>query len=129
MVSPLVIPVTLLYSIPFEIEDSAAMMPNSGVEPVILHPSIKFSSVPFHALHDREKQLCSHDEHDFHQCVRLYPDGWIKSQHGQLLLWVPSPMTEPFYSMSTRLVIPQGCVELDLSQMVHGSKWQECFEL
>ena len=104
-------------------------MPISDVEHYIMYPSIRFSSVSSHALHDRDKQLCSHDGEDFHQCVMLHPDGWIKGQYGQLLLWVPSPMTTPFYSMCTRLVIPQGCVELDLSQMVHGSKWQECLSL
>ena len=99
-----------------------------GVELHIVCPPIRFSSVSSHALHDREKQLCSHDEQDLHQCVKLHPDGWIRGQHGQLLLWVPSTMTKPFYSMCTRLVIPQGCVQLDLSKMAHGSKWQECFE-
>ena len=119
------------YSIPFAIEDYcsfAAMMPINGVEPQIVYPSIRFSSVLSHALHDQEKSLCSHDDEDFHQCVRLHSDGWIRGQHGQLLLWVPSTMTKPFYNMCTRLVIPQGCVELDLSEMAHGTKWQECFE-
>jgi len=103
-------------------------MPISGVEPHTMHPSIRFSPTLSHVLHDKEKQLCCHDEQDFHQCVRLYPDGWIKGQHGQLLLWIPSTMTKPFYGMCTRLIIPQGCVQLDLSKMAHGSNWQECFE-
>jgi len=98
------------------------------VEPHNMYHSIRFSSVSSHALHDQEKQLCSHDEQDFHQCVRLHPDGWIRGQHGQLLLWVPSTMADPFYSMCTRLIIPQGWVELDLSKMAHGTKWQECFK-
>ena len=104
-----------------------AMMPISKVHHTT-HPPIRFSSVSSHALHDREKELCSHDGQDFHQCVKLHADGWIKGEHGQLLLWVPSPMAVPFYSMGTRLVISQGCVELDLSNMAHGFKWKECFE-
>ncbi|KIM58957.1 hypothetical protein SCLCIDRAFT_127030 [Scleroderma citrinum Foug A] len=56
-------------------------------------------------------------------------DGWIKGPHGQLLLWVPQSHRQPFYSPCTRLVIPRGCVELDLSRMVHGKKWQQCFQL
>ena len=130
MVSPLTISVTLLFLIPFSAEDhcsSAVMMPISGVKPHNMYPSIRFSSVSSHALHDKERQLCSHDKQDFHQCVRLHSDGWIRGQHGQLLLWVPSTMAKPFYSMCTGLIIPPGCVELDLSQMAHGSKWQECF--
>ncbi|KIM56436.1 hypothetical protein SCLCIDRAFT_29582 [Scleroderma citrinum Foug A] len=47
--------------------------------------SIRFSSMPSHALHDKEK-LCFHDKQAFHQCVRLHEDGWIRGPHGQLLL-------------------------------------------
>ncbi|KAL4068664.1 hypothetical protein V8B97DRAFT_1872768, partial [Scleroderma yunnanense] len=94
----------------------------------VTHFPIRFSTVPSHALHDRGQELCCHNKQDFHQCVRLHEDGWIRGSHGQLLLWVPHDYRQPFYSMWTRLVIPKGSVELDLSKMAHGKKWQECFE-
>ena len=90
--------------------------------------SIRFSSVPSHALHDEEKELCFHDKQAFHQCVRLHEDGWIRGPHDQLLLWVPVDKRVPFYNPGTGLVMPRGGIELDLSQMAHGSKWQACFQ-
>ncbi|KAL4061697.1 hypothetical protein V8B97DRAFT_1879002, partial [Scleroderma yunnanense] len=93
----------------------------------VTHLPIQFSTVPSHALHDRDQELCCHNKQDFHQCVRLHEDGWIRGPHGQLLLWVPHDYRQPFYSMWTRLVIPKGSVELDLSRMAYGKKWKECF--
>lgn len=100
---------------------------HSDAQHPISHHPITFSSVPSHGLHEREK-LCFHDNQAFHQCVSLHEDGWIKGPQGQLLLWVPVDIRKPFYNPSTKLLIPRGGVELDLSQMVHGFKWQECFE-
>ena len=93
----------------------------------ISHHSVRFSSVLSHALDDREK-LCFNDKgkQAFQQCVRLHEDGWIRGPHGQLLLWVPVDKRDPFYNPHTTLILPRGGVELDLSQMAHGSKWQEC---
>ncbi|KIK13405.1 hypothetical protein PISMIDRAFT_118949 [Pisolithus microcarpus 441] len=54
--------------------------------------------------------------------------GWLKGPQDQLLLWIPASFRKPFYSMYTTLIIPRGCMELNLSKMVHGSKWQECFK-
>ncbi|KIN98759.1 hypothetical protein M404DRAFT_156989 [Pisolithus tinctorius Marx 270] len=60
--------------------------------------------------------------------VKLHDDGWIKGPKGQLLLWVPPKLRRPFYSVWTKVVIPRGCcIELDLSQMVHGREWCKCF--
>ncbi|KIN98755.1 hypothetical protein M404DRAFT_827987 [Pisolithus tinctorius Marx 270] len=60
--------------------------------------------------------------------VKLHDDGWIKGPKGQLLLWIPPTLRSPFYSMGTNIVIPRGCcIELDLSQMVHGKEWFKCF--
>ena len=55
-------------------------------------------------------------------------DGWIRGPHDQLLLWVPVDKRVPFYNPGTGLVMPRGGIELDLSQMAHGSKWQACFQ-
>ncbi|KAL4075163.1 hypothetical protein V8B97DRAFT_1544161, partial [Scleroderma yunnanense] len=94
------------------------------------YPPIRFSPLPSHALHHGAADLCrlTHDTQDLQQCVRLCEDGWIRGHHGQLLLWVPLASRKPFYTMWTRLVIPSGSVELDLSRMAHGKKWKECFE-
>ncbi|KIN95619.1 hypothetical protein M404DRAFT_80882, partial [Pisolithus tinctorius Marx 270] len=59
--------------------------------------------------------------------VKLYDDGWIRGPKGELLLWIPIAMRSPLYSMWTTVVMPRGCcIELDLSQMVHGTKWHQC---
>ncbi|KAL4062399.1 hypothetical protein V8B97DRAFT_309576 [Scleroderma yunnanense] len=96
----------------------------------IAHPPIRFSSLSSHALDDRGIDLCEliHDAQDLQQCVRLCEDGWIRGQHGHLLLWIPLTLREPFYTIWTRLVIPRKCTELELSRMAHGKKWQECFD-
>lgn len=101
---------------------------DSHTQPPILNHSIIFSSTPSHALHARER-LCSNDNQAFHPCVDLYDDGWVRSPSGQLLLWVPVDKRKPFYHPWTRLIIPRGGVEMDLSQMAYGFKWQECFGL
>jgi len=103
-----------------------ATLQSDTQNPISCHP-IRFSSLLTHALHDSEK-LCFHHKQAFHQCVRLHEDGWIRSSHGQLVLWVPAGKRIPFYNPCTRLVLPRGGVELDLSQMAYGSKWQECFQ-
>ncbi|KAI6139965.1 hypothetical protein BKA82DRAFT_4219479 [Pisolithus tinctorius] len=83
-----------------------------------------------HALHDAG-QLLDHlqDAHTSRdEPVKLHNDGWLKGPNGRLLLWIPVSLRVPFYSMWNTAVIPIGCcVELDLSQMVHGTKWHQCF--
>ncbi|KIN96901.1 hypothetical protein M404DRAFT_922554 [Pisolithus tinctorius Marx 270] len=94
--------------------------------------SICFSSMSFHALHDAGQLLDGlQDEHASvrDDPVTLYSDGWLKGPNGRLLLWIPASLRVPFYSLWTTAVIPNGgCVELDLSQMVHGTKWHQCFK-
>ncbi|KIO01539.1 hypothetical protein M404DRAFT_1002965, partial [Pisolithus tinctorius Marx 270] len=91
------------------------------------HP-ICFSSVSSHASSDTGQLLDDHIYEDISQPVLLHHDGWIRGPQGRLLLWIPTSLQTPFYSMHTKLIIPSGCcVELDLSEMVHGNKWQECF--
>ncbi|KAG6328615.1 hypothetical protein ID866_10474, partial [Astraeus odoratus] len=59
--------------------------------------------------------------------VGLNADGWIIGPEGRLLLWVPSYYHAFLYSPRNALVIPRGGPELDLSAMVHGDKWQDCY--
>ncbi|KAG2065933.1 WD40 repeat-like protein, partial [Suillus decipiens] len=55
-------------------------------------------------------------------------DGWITGPNRRLLFWIPPASREPFYNPRTALVIPRGGVELDLSDMAHGTRWQHCYE-
>ncbi|KAG2340344.1 WD40 repeat-like protein [Suillus weaverae] len=56
----------------------------------------------------------------------LKDDGWMVGPDNQLLFWVPPASRQAFYSPWNALVIPRGCVALDLSCMAHGSHWQHC---
>ncbi|KIO00194.1 hypothetical protein M404DRAFT_771830, partial [Pisolithus tinctorius Marx 270] len=61
--------------------------------------------------------------------VKLHADGWIRGPSGRLLLWIPPAFRQPFYSMWNTVVMPRGCcIELDLSQMVHGNNWHRCLQ-
>ncbi|KAG6330717.1 hypothetical protein ID866_8373 [Astraeus odoratus] len=64
---------------------------------------------------------------DWKDTVRVNVDGWITGPEGRLLLWIPSYYHALFYSPRNSLVIPKGGPELDLSMMVHGDKWQDCY--
>ncbi|KAG2094216.1 uncharacterized protein F5147DRAFT_642358 [Suillus discolor] len=44
----------------------------------------------------------------------------------RLLFWVPPTSRRPFYTPRTAFLIPRG-VELDLSRMAHGTRWQDCY--
>ena len=58
----------------------------------------------------------------------LQDDGWIVGPNNELLLWVPLSYHLFFYYTSwTRLVIPKGTPQLDLSRMAHGSAWCKCY--
>ncbi|KAG2136355.1 uncharacterized protein EDB93DRAFT_1211271 [Suillus bovinus] len=85
---------------------------------------ICFSSNPTHALCDTAELLAGtpHEDHTF----ALRGDGWVLGPNDQLLFWVPPASREPFYNPWTALVIPRGGVELDLSLMAHGTRWQRC---
>ncbi|KAL4072384.1 WD40-repeat-containing domain protein [Scleroderma yunnanense] len=98
---------------------------------VITSP-VHFSSSVEHALQDVQSlftkvSTVKGDSRDF---IQLQKDGWIVGPNGQLLLWVPpSYHSFGFYTPWTRLVIPRGVPELDLSKMVHGSTWHECYSV
>ncbi|KAG2051450.1 WD40 repeat-like protein, partial [Suillus hirtellus] len=65
------------------------------------------------------KSLQDHAEEDY--------DGWMTGPNRRLLFWVPPASRSPFYNPWTAFVIPRG-VELDLSRMAHGTRWQQCYE-
>ncbi|KIK26754.1 hypothetical protein PISMIDRAFT_675695 [Pisolithus microcarpus 441] len=94
-------------------------------------PPICFSFASSHALQDAQQLLnglLQEDASTWGEPVRLHPDGWIKGPKGRLLLWIPPTFWRPFYSIWTISVMPRGCcIELNLSQMVHGDKWHQCF--
>ena len=93
-------------------------------------PSINFSSSTSHAL--QNAQFLFYDLYnmteDCQDLVYLHDDGWILGPNKNLLLWIPSSYQSSFhYTPSTRLVIPKGVPELDLSRMAHGSAWYRCY--
>ena len=101
-----------------------------GVGNKIMYLPIKFSSSRTHALQQAQSlfnDLPDFEWHLFPQ-VNIYRDGWIVTPHGKLLLWVP-PSYRPifWYSPWTKVIIPRGVAELDLSRMKHGPAWQECY--
>ncbi|KIO00849.1 hypothetical protein M404DRAFT_753721 [Pisolithus tinctorius Marx 270] len=91
---------------------------------------ICFSFDPSHALCNSNPlvDVFMQQKASLGEAVKIHDDGWIKGPKGQLLLWIPPKLRRPFYSMWTTVVIPRGCcIELDLSQMVHGKEWCKCF--
>ncbi|KAL4074510.1 hypothetical protein V8B97DRAFT_1704433 [Scleroderma yunnanense] len=106
------------------------MVECSDVQVNVEYP-ICFSSVSSHALQDCYGNLQGfYSTQDLPQeYVKLHDDGWIRGEYGQLLLWIPIPMRSQFFNIWTKLVIPRGSApELDLSSMVHGKNWVECFD-
>ena len=94
-------------------------------------PPIHFSSAIAHALQNPQSLFLDTPNlrGDWRDFVQLQKDGWIVGPDGKLLLWVPPSYHNTrlgFYSPWTRLVIPK-IPELDLSKMVHGTDWHECY--
>ncbi|KIK54701.1 hypothetical protein GYMLUDRAFT_48412 [Collybiopsis luxurians FD-317 M1] len=58
--------------------------------------------------------------------------GWLKSNDGQLILWLPPFMRESFEDKSQVLTIPADAVHcalsVDWSNFVHGTKWTQCWD-
>ena len=92
---------------------------------------IHFSSQGVHALQDAQSLFMNGTSHftgDWRDFIHLQKNGWIIGPNGKLVLWVPpSYHALAFYSPRTRLVIPRGIPELDLSKMVHGTNWHKCY--
>ncbi|KAG2029015.1 hypothetical protein BDR03DRAFT_805431, partial [Suillus americanus] len=87
---------------------------------------ISFSSNSTHALRDTTELLAGTPHDD--QAFLLGDDGWMLGPNRQLLFWVPPASREAFrYNPRTALVIGRGSIELDLSRMAHGTRWQHCY--
>jgi len=120
-------------------EDCSALSPHVNCIP---HPKtvvptsstanddfISFSSNSTHALRDTAELLAGTAHDDLRSTFAvLEEDGWMMGPNGRLLFWVPPASREPIYNPQTALVIPRGHVELDLSHMAHGTRWQHCYE-
>ena len=87
--------------------------------------SLCYSSIPSHALLDSNVYI---PESDFNvrALLELDSSGWITSPAGHLLLWIPSYMPRPSLYSPYKLFVIGKHTKLDLSRMVHGSKWIEC---
>ena len=92
---------------------------------------ICFSSSTKHALNNYQSLLLdlpSMIKGDCRNLVYLQNDGWIVGPQKKLLLWIPSFYHSSFhYTPWTRLVMPRGTPELDLSRMAHGTAWSKCY--
>ncbi|KAG2155726.1 hypothetical protein DEU56DRAFT_724843, partial [Suillus clintonianus] len=89
---------------------------------------ISFSSNPKHSLYNTAELIegTSHDDRRS-TSFSLGPDGWMLGPNRRLLFWVPPASREAFsYNPRTALVMLKGCIELDLSHMAHGTRWQRC---
>ena len=91
---------------------------------------INFSSSVRHALHNPHFLFLGLTNviGDCRVLVYLQDDGWIVGPNEKHLLHIPSSYHPSFhYTPRTRLVIPRGIPELDLSRMAHGSAWYRCY--
>lgn len=90
---------------------------------------IFFSSNSTHALRDTtELFACTPHDDRRSTFALLRDDGRMMGLNHRLLFWVPPASRTPFYNLWTALVMPRGGVELDLSHMAHGTRWQHCYE-
>ncbi|KAF8515981.1 hypothetical protein BU17DRAFT_22055, partial [Hysterangium stoloniferum] len=90
-------------------------------------PSVSFSSCSDHALCDMAQLLQGIFFPDYWRTpFTLDSKGWMKGPNNRLLFWVPPGFREPFYTPSTRLIISQKVIKLDLSCMAHGKHWHRC---
>ncbi|KAG1863998.1 WD40-repeat-containing domain protein [Suillus tomentosus] len=117
-------------------EDCSAFPPHSSCipDPTAAIPTsntandafISYSSNPTYSLRDTAELLTgtSYDDHTF----VLREDGWIMGPNRRLLFWVPPASQKALrYNPRTTFAIPRG-VELDLSRMAHGTRWQDCYK-
>ncbi|KIK34723.1 hypothetical protein CY34DRAFT_17519 [Suillus luteus UH-Slu-Lm8-n1] len=90
---------------------------------------ISFSSNSTHALCNTTELLAGVRHNDRRLTVAVpEDDGWMMGPNRRLLFWVPPASRKSFYNSWTELVLPRGGLELDLSRMAHGTRWQQCYE-
>ncbi|GJJ10686.1 hypothetical protein Clacol_004913 [Clathrus columnatus] len=58
--------------------------------------------------------------------VRLRPDGWVVTQNGELLFWIPQEYHQILHLPRLKYIIGRKSIELDLSTFVHGQSWTSC---
>ncbi|KAG2127908.1 uncharacterized protein EDB93DRAFT_1185720 [Suillus bovinus] len=83
---------------------------------------ISFSSNPIHVLRNTS-ELMEEASHDNRSPTVFFLDcdsEWVVGPEHRLLFWVPPASRHTFYTPATKLVIPRGGPELDLSRMAHG---------
>ena len=106
-------------------------MENSPQSTITQCLSIHFSSsTDKHALHNAQNLFLGlfNVIENCRDLVYLQDDGWIVGPNKKLLLWIPSFYHSSFqYTPWTKLVIPRGAPELDLSKMAHGPAWDKCY--
>ncbi|KAG2136638.1 hypothetical protein DEU56DRAFT_737184 [Suillus clintonianus] len=89
--------------------------------------TVCFSSSSTHALYNAAELIGgTSDDDPKSTSFLLEADGWMVGPDNRLLFWVPPASRQAFYNPYNALVIPRGCVELDLSRMAHGPHWQHC---
>ncbi|KAJ7464895.1 hypothetical protein B0H11DRAFT_2050263 [Mycena galericulata] len=60
--------------------------------------------------------------------VKWYLDGgWLLSNSHELLLWLPSPNREGFWTFNTHLVIGRRQTMISFQNSVHGREWKSCY--
>lgn len=88
---------------------------------------VRFSPSTHHALHDPPSVDSMIDRAD---PIRVGEEGWVEvvGARRYLLFWVPVHWRNTLwhYPPANVMTIPRG-VEFDLSEMAHGSSWEECW--
>ena len=107
----------------------ASFQEHAYFQAVSTTPLIYFSSAVAHALQNPQSLFFDTNlRGDWRDFIQLQKDGWIVGPNGKLLLWVPpSYHTKLGLYFSWTGFIPRGIPKLDLSKMVHGTDWHECY--
>ncbi|GJJ10332.1 hypothetical protein Clacol_004558 [Clathrus columnatus] len=58
--------------------------------------------------------------------AKLHPDGWMTTQNGELLFWIPQDYPERLHVPRLKYIIGKKPTELDLSSFSHGQSWASC---
>ena len=95
------------------------------------HHLIHFASPFQHALFEPfelAEQVASSRSSKLEDLVEITNSGWvcIGPLHS-LLFWAPPSYHPQWYPLSMCMIIPMPDVQLDLSNMAHGSSWDLCY--
>ena len=65
---------------------------------------------------------------DYRSSEDMNDDGWIVGPASELLFWMPAAYRDRLWTGARlKMVIGREVAQLDLSQFVHGTSWQECY--